>query len=347
VNNDRSTPEEAREGRRNEGRDRRLLALLQSSRAITASHNLVQSIGTVKAGIVDFFDGAGCRVEVHLLQDDGTFVSVLPDVADGAEPPEVIERSSPDRLVREAFDSRNAVHGSRSDGRRGRLVLPLVFKGRSLGCIDVSRERGDSFTDDEVELLQVLTNQTAAAVENARLVRTLERQADSDPLTGLHTRRFFHDRLVSETTRVKRYRGGLAVIVLDVDDLQQFNKAHGRRAGDRALRSVGRLLYGSIRRGVDVASRLDGQEFGLLLPHTSSRGAGVLVVGERVRRSIEEAVVRDENDEPIGSITASLGVAGLPDDAEEPDDLMHAARAALKAAKQSGKNRVAVYNHAG
>ena len=347
MSSERPTANEARGEGREEARDRRFLALLQSSRAITASHNLVQSIGTVKAGILDLFGDAGCRVEVHLLQDDGTFVCVLPDVTDDAEPPEVIERSSPDRLVREALDTRDTVHGARGDGGLRRLVLPIVFKGRSLGCIDVSRAYGRPFTDDEVELLQILTNQTAAAVENARLVRTLERQADSDPLTGLHTRRFFHDRLASEATRVKRYRGGLSVVVLDVDDLQQFNKAHGRRAGDRALRSVGRLLYGGIRRGVDVASRLDGQEFALLLPHTSSRGSGVLVVAERVRRSIEEAVVCDETDDPIGSITASLGVAGLPDDAEEPDDLMHAARDAVKQAKQAGKNRVVVYNDVG
>ena len=264
-------------------------------------------------------------------------------MTDEAEPPEVIERSSPDRLVREAFDTRATVSGARSDGARGRLVLPIVFKGRSLGCIDVSREHGDPISDDDVELLQILTNQTAAAVENARLVRTLERQADSDPLTGLHTRRFFEDRLASEATRVRRYRGGLAVVVVDVDDLRQFNKAHGRRAGDRALRSVGRLLRGGIRRGVDIASRLDGQEFALLLPHTSSRGAGVLVVAERVRGAIEEAVVRDENDEPIGRITVSLGVAGLPEDAEEPDDLIAVARDALKSAKRAGKNRVVVY----
>ena len=346
MSSDRPTPDDARAEGRGEARDRRLLALLRSSRAITASHNLVQSIGTVKAGIVDLFDHAGCDVDVHLLQEDGTFVSVLPAVSDVAEPPEVLERSSPDKLVRQAFESRNPVRGERRDGGRGRLVLPIVFKGRSLGCIDVSREHGRPFTDDEVELLQILANQTAAAVENARLVRTLERQADSDPLTGLHTGRFFYDRLVSEATRVKRYRGGLAVVVLDVDDLRQFNKTHGRRSGDRALRGVGRLLYGGIRRGIDVASRLDGQEFGLLLPHTSSRGAGVLVVAERVRRSIEEADVRDENDEPIGSITASLGVAGLPEDAEEPDDLMNAARDALKTAKEAGKNRIVVYRDA-
>jgi diguanylate cyclase (GGDEF)-like protein len=345
VSGDFPTPEDARAENGAEARDRRLLALLQSSRAITASHNLVQSIGTVKAGITDLFNGVGCRVEVHLLQDDGSFVCVLPDVTDEAEPPEVIEASSPDRVVHEALETRNTVCGGRGGGR-GRLVLPLVFKGRSLGCIDVSREHDSPFTDDEVELLQILTNQTAAAVENARLVRTLERQADSDPLTGLHTWRFFQDRLASEAMRVKRYRGGLAMVVVDLDDLQEFNKAHGRRAGDRALRGVGRLLRGGIRRGIDIASRLDGQEFGLLLPHTSARGAGVLVVAERVRRSIEEAVVRDENDEPIGSITASLGVAGLPDDAEEPDDLVHAARDALKTAKKAGKNRVVVYHDA-
>jgi diguanylate cyclase (GGDEF)-like protein len=343
MTDDGPTPNDTRGEPREEVTDRRLLALLRSSRAITASHNLVQSIGTVKAGIVGIFDGTGCSVEVHLLQEDGTFVCVLPEVTDEAEPPEVVERSSPDRLVREAFDTRSTVSGARSDGARGRLVLPIVFKGRSLGCIDVSREHGDPISDDDVELLQILTNQTAAAVENARLVRTLERQADSDPLTGLHTRRFFEDRLASEATRVRRYRGGLAVVVVDVDDLRQFNKTHGRRAGDRALRSVGRLLRGGIRRGVDIASRLDGQEFALLLPHTSSRGAGVLVVAERVRGAIEEAIVRDENDEPIGRITVSLGVAGLPEDAEEPDDLIAAARDALKSAKRAGKNRVVVY----
>jgi diguanylate cyclase (GGDEF)-like protein len=344
VSGEQSTPRDTdRESGRPEP-DRRLAAVLQSSHAITASHNIVQSVGTVKAGIVGLFDGHGCRVEVHLLQDDGTFVCVLPDVADDAEPPEVIERSSPDKVVREAFDTRTPVRHGRRDGGRSRLVLPIVFKGRALGCIDVSRERGEAFSDDEVELLQILTNQTAAAVENARLVRTLERQADNDSVTSLHTRRFFYDRLVSEATRVRRYRGELSLVVLDIDDFQEFNKAHGRRAGDRALRGVGHLLRAGIRRWIDIAARLDGQEFGLLLPETSSRGGGVLVVAERVRRSIEEHLVRDENDEPIGSVTVSIGVAGLPDDAEDPDDVLRAAQDALRAAKKAGKNRVVVYH---
>lgn len=343
------TPTRGRDGRGAGARDGcdPLSALLKASRAITSSHNLVQSVGTVKGAIVDLFDGSGCRVDVHLLQDDGTFISVLPDAGDGpGETPEVLERSSPDKVVRKAFDARSPVQPEARAGGRARLVLPVVFKGRALGCIDVSRDHGQVFSDDEVELLQVLTNQAAAAVENARLARTLERQADNDPLTGLHTRRFFYDRLMSEATRVRRYRGDLSVVLLDLDDFEAFNKAHGRRAGDRVLRGVGRLVQGCVRRWVDVASRLDGQEFGLLLPQTSARGAGVQVVTERVRRAVEEAVFRDEGDELIGTITASLGVAGLPVDAEDPDDLLHAAREALKAAKAAGKNRVVLYRDA-
>jgi diguanylate cyclase (GGDEF)-like protein len=327
-----------------DGRDPRLWALLQASRAITSSHNLVQSVGTVKFVIAGLFDGSGCRVDVHLLQDDGTFVCVLPDAGDSpGEALDVLERSSPDKVVREAFDARAPVQPETRVGGRARLVLPVVFKGRALGCIDVSRDLGQRFSDDEVELLQVLTNQAAAAVENARLARTLERQADNDPLTGLHTRRFFYDRLMSEATRVRRYRGDLSVVIVDLDDFGEFNKAHGRRAGDRVLRGVGRLVQGCVRRWVDTASRLDGQEFGLLLPQTSSRGPGVQVVAERVRRAIEEALLRDESDEFIGTVTVSLGVAGLPADVEDPDDLLRAAREALKAAKAAGKNRVALY----
>jgi diguanylate cyclase (GGDEF)-like protein len=341
VNGDFLSAGDGRDATAGNGLERRLLALLQASRAITSSHNVVQVVGAVKAEIAGLFADVDCRVEVHLLQDDGTFACVLPEV-DDAERAEVTERSSPDRLARKAFDARTPVHGSGGAGR-ARLVLPIVFKGRALGCIDVSGTRDGAFADDEVEFLQILTNQTAAAVENARLFRTLERQADNDRLTGLHTRRFFYDRLVSEATRARRYRQDLSVIVVDIDDFEAFNKAHGRRAGDRVLRGVGRLLDGGVRRWVDVASRLDGQEFGLLLPHTNSRSPGAMVVAERVRRSVEEAVFRDDNDEFIGKVTVSLGLAGLPGDAEEPDDVLRAARQAVRTAKRGGKNRISVY----
>lgn len=327
--------------RRQEERNRRLMGLLESSRAMASSLDPRRTIESVKATIGDLLAGFDCRVDVHLRREDGSFVRVLsPGDDDG--PAEVVEAWSPDGLCLRALDERQPLQ-ARVNGERARLVVPLVLKNDASGCIEMSGRLPRPFTQDEVEFLQILANQTAVAVENARLYRAVARQALNDSLTGLYTRRFFFDRLYSEAARAERYRETLSLLMADVDDFGQFNAVRGRESGDEVLRGIGRLFKSSLRNRIDVPCRFGGQKFALLLPKTPVALAGAVGVAERLRKRVEETEFRNEDHVVLGRFTVSLGVAGIPDHADDADELVAAAEESLRAAKAAGKNRTRVY----
>ena len=91
------------------------------------------------------------------------------------------------------------------------------------------------FAEDEVELVQILANQAAVALQNGRLYETLKLQAITDGLTGLHNHRYFYERLEEEVAKSKRYGAPLSLLMLDLDDFKSFNDAYGHPAGDQAV----------------------------------------------------------------------------------------------------------------
>ncbi|HEX8102920.1 MAG TPA: GGDEF domain-containing protein, partial [Solirubrobacteraceae bacterium] len=125
----------------------------------------------------------------------------------------------------------------------------------------------------------------------------------------------------------------LAAVLLDLDHFKSINDTYGHGAGDLALKFVGACLKDSVRAG-DFVARLGGEEFALLLPATGREGA--LVLAETVRRSIERLEVPGVD----RGLTASLGVAVIPDDAGDAETVVDRADQALYAAKRAGRNRV-------
>jgi diguanylate cyclase (GGDEF)-like protein len=164
---------------------------------------------------------------------------------------------------------------------------------------------------------------------------TLEQMVVSDPLTGLHNRRYLMDRLVQEMQRSDRHGEPLAFAMIDLDGFKPINDQFGHVLGDKVLRAVGNAISKSIRVS-DVAARYGGDEFGIILPQTPPEGA--MRVCERLLRAISELVLEDEGRKC--KVTASLGLAYYPaEDVETPEDLVHSADGALYGAKRSGKNR--------
>jgi len=126
----------------------------------------------------------------------------------------------------------------------------------------------------------------------------------------------------------------LSAVLLDLDHFKQVNDLHGHDRGDKVLATIGQFLASTLRAS-DFTARYGGEEFLLLLPDTDSGGA--FEVAEKLRRTIERAEVRQ-----VGTLTASFGIATLPDDAVEPEQLLRKADRALCAAKARGRNRVEV-----
>ena len=169
-----------------------------------------------------------------------------------------------------------------------------------------------------------------------KLQITLEQMVVSDPLTGLHNRRYLMDRMLQEMTRSDRHGEPLALAMIDLDAFKPINDQFGHVLGDKVLRAVGSAISKSVRVS-DIAARYGGDEFALILPQTPAEGA--MRVCERLLRNISEVILQDETGKTF-RITASLGLAYYPaDDVETPEDLVHSADGALYGSKRSGKNR--------
>jgi diguanylate cyclase (GGDEF)-like protein len=194
------------------------------------------------------------------------------------------------------------------------------------------------FDDRTIALAHSLVAQAAVALDNARLHGIVKRQAVTDELTGLANRRSFRESLDTELLRAERFGNGLALIVADLDDFKDVNDRFGHQAGDEVLRAFSEVLQGRIR-GIDLAARLGGEEFAILLPETDALGAEALA--ENLRMAVAELAVAVGVDEV--RITASFGVAAFPE-SHSADELMTAADLALYSAKRHGKDRVVTVN---
>jgi diguanylate cyclase (GGDEF)-like protein len=223
----------------------------------------------------------------------------------------------------------------RRSSSRAPLVLPIGIDddGNPLRLQIYSPGGGPS--GDARELAEWFVSQAAIALENARLHGIVKRQAVTDDLTGLANRRRFVQALEAELSRAERFGTDLAVVIGDLDDFKSINDRFGHEFGNDVLRAVGDLLHASSR-DVDVAARLGGEEFAMLLPQTDLEGGAAL--GERVREGLAGLGLQTPDGELL-LVTASFGVASYPP-TETVEQLLRVADSALYRAKAAGKDRV-------
>jgi diguanylate cyclase (GGDEF)-like protein len=165
---------------------------------------------------------------------------------------------------------------------------------------------------------------------NARLKET----SFKDDVTGLYNRRFFSLRLEEELSRYRRFNHPVSVVLLDLDGFKAVNDDFGHTVGDETLREIAQILM-KHSRGINVVSRYGGDEFAVLLVETSK--AGARLYADRIREVVSKYPFSHGK-----VVTASFGVASLPDDeAGTAEDLFRAADEALYTAKRAGKNQVA------
>ncbi|MCA1905886.1 MAG: diguanylate cyclase [Desulfarculus sp.] len=183
--------------------------------------------------------------------------------------------------------------------------------------------------------------------EKRKLEEELVRLSITDELTGLYNQRFFYATLYREIEAAKRYGQSLCLLMLDLDRFKSYNDRFGHLEGDRVLKSCGQDLRRQVRT-TDLACRYGGEEFVVLLPRTFLEEA--CRVAQRVREGIKALVFQppgpDQDPAPSVGITVSLGVAeyrsGL-----SAEDLVRRADQALYAAKEAGRDRVAVHRGEG
>jgi len=182
--------------------------------------------------------------------------------------------------------------------------------------------------------LQRLADFAGIALRNAERYERLVEVSRHDPLTGLVNHGHFWSTLTAEMSRAHRYLRNLSVVMIDVDHFKGYNDTRGHLAGDHALIQVARCIEGRCRAS-DVAARPGGDEFAVVLPETPLVGA--LSFGEKIRSGIEALGLCAESGERL---TASVGVASFPEDAESGTELVRIADEQLYRAKARGKNCV-------
>ena len=213
---------------------------------------------------------------------------------------------------------------------------PLLVGGQVIGSVLVVSK--GSIDGRDRSRIRESVSQAAPILSNQRTLALAEMRAASDALTGLPNRRSADDTLKRMAVHAGRSVTPLAAVLADLDHFKRLNDQHGHETGDKALALVGRIISSSLR-GSDFAARFGGEEFLLLLPDTDREGA--MNVAEKLRHEIEQAEI------PNGSqITASFGVAVLPNDAVDSSDLLRKADRALYSAKEHGRNRVHAFTSA-
>jgi diguanylate cyclase (GGDEF)-like protein len=250
-----------------------------------------------------------------------------------------IEHCTAENLPSAHNDPRiQVVPGTPPDEREALVVVPLVVRGRPIGALNAYRlGEYTAFSDEEFDLIRRFADLVALALDNTRIRHALEQEAQTDFLTGLGNHRLFHERLRREMDRTDRYGRPLSLIVFDLDDFKFLNDLHGHLEGDLVLRRVAAAAMEGLRAS-DVACRIGGEEFAILLPETGKRAA---------RAAADRLVVRvRELPDAVRATTVSCGVASFPSDGAGVTEFLAAADAALYAAKERGKDRAATYTAA-
>jgi diguanylate cyclase (GGDEF)-like protein len=216
------------------------------------------------------------------------------------------------------------------------LAVPLPGESGTLGYLTVfTRTRGHQYSDEDVRLLESLAVHAGPAIENANRFREARQQADLDALTGLHNRRFFHETLARECARAHRYERLLSLVVFDLDDFKDVNDRIGHLAGDAVLAEAAERVRGVVRTS-DIACRVGGDEFAVILPESSIADA------DQLYRRIQNAI----SSRPLGlggKLFLSAGVAELRAE-DDPVSFFQRADDALYRAKEAGKGRVVSAN---
>jgi diguanylate cyclase (GGDEF)-like protein len=221
-------------------------------------------------------------------------------------------------------DAADAVHSG--------LAVPVPGETGPIGFLSVySRSPEHRFAEDEIRELEELSQRAGPAIENARRFREARQLADLDALTGLHNRRYFHETLAREVARAHRYGRRLALIVFDLDDFKAINDRIGHLAGDAVLAETAERVRDVVR-SADVACRVGGDEFAVILPESTTGDADQLY--HRLLGAVSTRPVGQ-----VGRLSISAGMAELRED-DNPTAFFERADEALYRAKEHGKGQV-------
>jgi diguanylate cyclase (GGDEF)-like protein len=220
------------------------------------------------------------------------------------------------------------------------IGFPLICRGKAIGALvavdPVTSTAPPSLGPSLLLAVRGLLEPAAIALGNAIALQRAEAQSVTDDLTGLSNSRYLNSALRRETKRASRNGRPLSLLFLDLDGFKQVNDTHGHQAGSRALAEAAAIIRGCARE-TDIVARFGGDEFSLILPDTGQEGAAS--VATRIRERLRSARFLTSDGLSI-RLTASIGVATLPDVAASAEELLRAADTAMYKVKASGKDGI-------
>lgn len=214
---------------------------------------------------------------------------------------------------------------------RNVALFPMTAEGKPVGVLAVEHPgRTGRIERRVVDMVGQFAAHAALALENASLYQLVQKQADTDALTGIPNRRTFESTLEREMSRAARSGEQVTLAMFDIDHFKALNDTYGHQTGDEVLKKVAAALAATCR-DFDMPARYGGEEFVVILPACSSKES--LMVAERLRVAIAHI-------DAVTPVTASSGVATFPTHATDIQSLIKAADEALYESKRGGRDRV-------
>lgn len=221
---------------------------------------------------------------------------------------------------------------------RTELIVPMRLREQLIGFLILSEKKGgESYSQEEMDLLYTLVNNAAVVIENAKMYEDAKFEAITDGLTKLYNHRHFHE-VLGQFIHDKTH-GVFSVAMIDVDLFKLYNDLYGHSAGDKALTRIAEIIRQATRQE-DIIARYGGEEFAVIFSNIEGHESFKAI--EAIRKAVETNFYNTSDNNEF--LTISVGVASYPKDGRTAEEILEYADRAMYIAKGSGRNKSVQYS---
>ena len=216
------------------------------------------------------------------------------------------------------------------------ISVPMVSQSRIMGILRLNSREKNSYSFDDLRLLDFISDLASSCINNARLYNATEELSTRDSLTGFYIHRHMKTLLYNETERARLNQTPLSLIMLDIDHFKDYNDKYGHSAGDKVILGISHILNDLVKKYTQLIARYGGEEFLIILPNIDCQKA--IGIAEKIRQDVSRRkfVLRREET----GVTVSAGVCQYSDQMKDRDDLLKKADFLMYKAKKEGRNKV-------